>query len=204
MSRGQESSAGTTAQGQNATYYNNAQNSYANAQADVGDYEKQLGDYGASVAKFTSSNPYVEGGEYQTSQNKSLANTADATARAAGQTLQGQALRTGQNTAGDIAATEKMEQQNTRDLSADQAKANDQRISSEAGYNQQGVNMEGELTKAAEAPAQLESTLSGQQGSLGNQSLEDEINAYAKNPSFGDEFGGMFAQQLGKEAAGMI
>lgn len=201
MSRAQESGTGDTAKGRSGTYYNNAQNSYANAQSDVGDYEKQLGDYGASIAKFRSSNPFVEGGEFQRDSNQQTANTADAMARSAGETLQGQALRTGQNSAGAIGATEKMEQQNTRDLSADQAKLNQARIGQEAGYNEKGVGMEGDLTRATEFPVQAETQLSGQQGALSDANLRDAIEAYQANPSFSDEFGGAFAKSLGEASA---
>lgn len=197
MSRGQESSTGDTAKGRSSTYYNNAQNSYSSAQADIGDYEKKLGDYAATVAKFRSSNPYVKGGEFQTSQNQQLANTSDAAARAAGTALQGQALRTGENSAGAIGATEAMQEENTRNLSAEQAKANEQRIGAEAGYNEKGVGMAGDVTKASEFPVQAETSLSGQQGQLSDAELEEAIRAYSLDPSFGDQFGSAFATGMG-------
>lgn len=197
MSRGQENQTFDTASGQNQGYFNNAQNSYSNAQADIGDYQKQLSDYAGQVAKFNSSNPYVQGGEFQTAQNQQLANTADASARAAGEALQGQALRTGQNTAGAIAATENMQQTNERNLAGQEAAATQQRIGSEAGYNEQGVGNEENLTKATAVPAQMETTLAGQQGELGNAALSEEEKA-AQTPSWMEEFGNALAENVGK------
>lgn len=201
MSRSQEGNIVDTGNAQNSTYFNNAQNSYSNAQADVGDYEKQLGDYAASVNKFASSNPYTQGGEFQTATNQQLSNTADAGARSAGQTLQGEALRTGQNSAGAIAATEAMQNQNTRNLGADEAAATQNRIGSEAGYNAQAVGQQGNLTSASAVPEQMEAGLASSQAGAGNQALSTAAGA-AKTPSWTDEFGDSFAQSLGQTLGG--
>ena len=183
MSRAQETQTEDTASSQNKGYFNNAQNSYANAQNDVGDYQDQL-------AKYASSNPYVQGGQFQTSQNQVLANTADAGARAAGERLQGQALRTGQNSAGDVAATEQMEQQGTRDLSSEEAKANQQRIGAGAAYNKG-------ILSATAVPAQMETSLSGQQAGAAGGALNTQQKA-AETPSWWDQFGDAAASGLGK------
>lgn len=182
MSRSQQTETFDTAKGQNAGYYANSQNSYNQAQGDVGDYQDQL-------AKYSASNPYKQGGEYQTSTNQILANTSDAAARGAGNTLQSQALRTGQNSAGAVAATEAMQQQNTRNLSGEEAQANQERIGQEAGYNKSALT-------AAEVPAQLEAGLSGQQGNLGEGTLGVQQKA-GDTPSWMDEFGGALAKSLG-------
>jgi hypothetical protein len=186
MSRGQEGQTFDTSKQQNQGYYDNAQNSYSNAQQDVGDFEKQLSAY-------ASANPYKQGGEFQTNANRVTANTSDAAARSAGNALQSQALRTGQNSAGAIAATEAMQQQNTRDLSAEQAAEGNKRIGNEAEYNK------GVLSASAE-PAQMETSLAGQQGQLGEGTLGVQEKA-AETPSWMDEFGNSFAQSLGKGAA---
>lgn len=182
MSRDQQTATYKTAKGQNAGYYDNAQNSYTQAQQDVGNYEDQL-------SKYASSNPYVAGGQYQVEGNKAVANTADAAARAAGEALQGQALRTGNNSAGSIAATEKMQQENTRDLSAEEAKMNQDRIGKGADYGHS-------VLAASSLPAEMETTLSGQQGQLAAGALGTQENA-AKQPSWMDEFGSAFGQSLG-------
>lgn len=183
MSRAQETTATNTAASQNAGYYNNSQNSYSNAETDAGNYEKQLSEYAGS-------NPYTAGGEFQTAQNTSLSNTADASAAAAGTTLQSQALRTGQNTSGDVAATEAMQQSNERALSGQEATENASRISSEAGYNQ-GV------LSATAVPVQQQTTLaanetSGATGAASNQGKD------AETPSWMDQFGSAVASGLGK------
>jgi hypothetical protein len=196
MSRGQEAQVLSTAEQQNQTFNQNAQQSYTGAQTGVQDYENQLSQY-------ASANPYKAGGEFETSQNKVLANTSDAAAAAAGQAMQGAAVRTGQNAAPAIAATQADEQANERTLSGQQAQQNAERISNEAAYNK------GTL-QASEVPASLETTLSGQQAVAGNTSLETSQKA-AEEPSFLDELGnaavsgfGALAQGLGKSAAGGI
>jgi hypothetical protein len=195
MSRAQEGAVVDTAKGQNKSYYNNAQNSYSNAQADVNNYENQLSDYKGKVAQFSAKNPYVQGGEFQTATNQQLANTADAGARSAGTMLQEQALRTGQNTAGAIGATEEMERQGTRDLGAAEAGATQKRIAGEAGYNAEALDANKGLLPATEVPAQLETTLSGQQGNLGEGTLGIQQKA-GETPSWTDQFGDAAAKDL--------
>jgi hypothetical protein len=201
ISRSQEGDIVGEGRGQNKAYFNQAQNSYSNAQADVNNYENQLSDYKGQVAKFSAANPYTQGGEFQTATNQQLANTADAGARSAGTVLQGQALRTGQNTAGAIGATEEMERQGTRDLGAEEAAATQKRISGEAGYNAQALDANKGVLGATEVPAQLEAGLAGQQGGLANN-IEGVAAGSAKTPSFADEFGDQFAKNLANLSTG--
>jgi hypothetical protein len=147
-----------TSADQNAGYYNEAQNSYTQAQNAEGDYESQL-------SKYAASNPYGEGGQFQKTTNQIVANTADAGARAAGNMLQGQALRTGANSAGGIGATENMTQQATRDISGEEAQANQERIGAGAGYNKN-------VLQATEFPAQFASEMAKNMAGAGNQSLD--------------------------------
>lgn len=173
MSREQQGETFDTSKKQNSGYYDNSQNSYAKTQADVGNYEDQL-------AKYKAGNPYVEGGKFQTDENKATANTADALARSTGNMLQSQSLRTGQNSAGGIAATEEMERQGGRDLSAEQAQLDAGRIGNEADYNAKTL-------QATAVPEQMESTLTGQQGQLAQGTLNTQEEA-AKTPSWLEDF----------------
>lgn len=174
MSRSQQGSVLNQATGQNATYNANAQTSYNNAQTDEGNFESQLGEYAAA-------NPYVEGGQYQTSTNKVLANTADAGAQSAGNAIQSAAVRTGQNPAGAIAATEAMQEQNERNLSSQEGEATADRIGKQAEYNTNVLN-------ASEQPANFEAQLASQQASAAQGTLNTEEQA-AQTPSFEDELG---------------
>lgn len=185
MSRGQETQVFNTAQQQNQQFNQNAQNSYTQAQEGVTDYEKQL-------SQFAAANPYGQGGEFQTSQNQVLANTSDAAAQAAAQQMQGEAVRTGQNSGSAIAATQADEQANERNLSSQQGNANATRIGDQATYNK-------DILSASSLPATLETTLSGQQADAGNKSLEDEQKA-GEQPSFLDSLGTAFATGLGGTA----
>jgi hypothetical protein len=74
------------------------------------------------------------------------------------------------------------------------ASAQQQRINSEAGYNQEALG-------ASAQPAQMESSLYGTSGSQGNQELGTEEGA-AQTPSFWDTLGSSFAGGLGKGLAG--
>lgn len=175
MSRGQETEVNTTAGNQNATFNQNAQNSYNNAQTDIGDYQAQL-------SKFAAANPYGTGGAYQTAVNQSTANTADAASQAAAQAMQGSAVRTGQNAAGAVGATTAIDEANTRNLMAQQATNNASRINSGANYGQQVLN-------ATQVPATMEANLAGQQAGAGNTALETQQKA-AETPSLSEELMG--------------
>jgi hypothetical protein len=187
MSRGQSTQAFNTASSQNATNFGNAQSAEGAAQNDIGQYQNQL-------ASFVSGNPYTAGGEYDQTINAGLANTSDAGSNSLRGALQSQALRTGQNSAADAATAASNAQQNTRNLSSDMASAQQQRINSEAGYNQEALG-------ASAQPAQMESSLYGTSGSQGNQELGTEEGA-AQTPSFWDTLGSSFAGGLGKGLAG--
>jgi len=183
MSRSQETQAFNTGSAENQTTFGNAENAYHLAQTDVGNYEGQL-------AKFAAGNPFVAGGEYQTSQNRVLANTADAGATAAGARLQQTAARTGQNPAGAQATSEVIAQNAQRQLGGQQAAANAERIGQEAGYNKSVLG-------ASAVPAELEAKLSGQQGQLSDAELA-EMQKAGETPSGLDIFGGSFLSAAGK------
>ncbi|HET9785135.1 MAG TPA: hypothetical protein VFP94_09300 [Terriglobales bacterium] len=174
MTKSQSNQAFSTASGQNAGYNANANSTYQAATGDIGDYKSEL-------AKYAAENPYVQGGQYQTSQNQALADTAAAQAQSAGQALQAEQVRSGQNPAAAIAATEQMNQNNTRGMMQAQAQANQQRIGQEAGYNH------GVLNATAE-PEQMEERLLGTETGAAQGALGDETNA-SKTPSFWQELG---------------
>ena len=104
--------------------------------------------------------------------------------------LQSQALRTGQNSAADAATAAAAAQQNTRNLSSDLAKAQQQRISSEAGYNQAALG-------ASAEPISANESLYGASSNAADSTLGNETQA-AKTPSFWDEVGNSVAGNLGK------
>lgn len=188
MSRAQEGQILNTAEQQNQQSYQNAQQSYQNAQGDVQNYQNQL-------SQFAAANPYNAGGAFQTSQNQVLANTADAASQAAGQAMQSQAVRTGQNANAAVAGTEATTQADERNLAGQEGATNAQRIQNQAGYNQQVLG-------ATSLPATLETTLSGQQAGAGNTALETGQKA-ADVPGFMDTLGDAFGAGLGK-AGGQI
>jgi hypothetical protein len=187
MSRGQSTQTFNTAAGQNAANFNNAQNTFGSAQNDIGNYQDQL-------AQFVSGNPYTQGGEYDQTINAGLTNVSDAGSNSLQGALQSQALRTGQNSAADTATAASDAEQNTRNLSSDLAQAQQQRISDEAGYNQEAL-------QASAEPEQMEAGLFGSSGNQGNSELEAEEGA-AKTPSFWDELGSSVAGGLGKTIVG--
>lgn len=182
MTRQQETTATNTAATQNAGYYTNAQNSYTQAQTDAGNYENQLGTYAAS-------NPFGAGGQFQTTTNQQLTNTADASARALGTTLQSQAERTGQNTSGGVAAAEQAQEANERTLSGQEAQATQSRLTAGAAYGKSVLD-------ATAVPVGQQTQLSGQQAGDANAAGGNQ-GKDAETPSWMDEFGNQVAKTLG-------
>jgi hypothetical protein len=201
MTRQDEKTATKTAATQNAGYYDNAQNSYTNAQTDAASFEKQLGTYGTQVGAFSSANPYGQGGTFQTTTNQQLTDTADASARALGTTLQGQALRTGQNTAGGVAAAEQAQEQNERTLSGQEADATQKRIAAGAAYGKEALDAQGNLLSATAVPVSQQTTLAGQQANAAEGALGNQVKA-GETPSWTDEFGNSVATGLGQLLTG--
>jgi hypothetical protein len=185
MSRGQSTQAFNTASGENATDFGNAQSAFGSTEGAIGDYNHQL-------AKFVSANPYTKGGEFDQTINTGLSNVSDAGANSLRAALQSQALRTGQNSAADAATAEAGAQQNTRNLTADLAAEQQQRIAGEAGYNQAALG-------ASAVPINAYQSLYGSSQNAADSTLGDETQA-AKVPSFWDEVGNTVAGNLGKAA----
>jgi hypothetical protein len=180
MSKSEEKTATGDAKNQNLQFNKNAQSSYNQAQTDIGDYEGQL-------AKYSAANPFVQGGQYQTAQTQQAADTAASGAQAAGQAMQAAAVRSGQNPASSIAATEQVSEANNRNLASDEAQQTQQRIGLNAGYNQNVLN-------ATAVPEQMEAALNQTEAGAANSALGQEVDA-AKTPSYLDELvqGGLTA-----------
>lgn len=190
MSRAESAGTYQTSAAQNSDQFKNSQNSYTLAQQDASDYQ-------SSLAKYAASNPYTSGGELQTDTTRELSNTSDAAAQAAGQAMQGQAVRTGVNAGGAIAGTEAAQEANERGLGADEAKATTDRIGAKAAYDNSVLGATG-------AGESMQDRLAQQQGQLAEGDLTQENTAAKDDPSFMDQFGGAFASGLGKVAASGI
>lgn len=187
MSRGQSSTAFNTASNQNATDFSNAQDAFGSTENSIGNYNNQL-------AKFASSNPYQAGGEFDSTINTGLANASDAGSNSLKGALNETALRTGMNSAADTATAASNAQQNTRNLSSNLAQAQQQRIGSEAGYNQQALS-------ATTEPINANASLYGTTNNAADSTLGTEEGA-AKEPSFWDQVGTGVAGGLGKVLTG--
>ena len=187
MSRGQSGQAFDTAQGQESTDQGESQESFSGANAAIENYQN-------SLSKFVSSNPYTSGGEYDRTILPALSQTEQAGASSVRGALQSNAARTGENAAGSAASAASAEEQSTRDLATEEAGAEQTRISDEAGYNQQGVQM-------ASEPISAEEGLFGTSTSGANSAEGNATNA-AKTPSFWDTLGDSFASGLGKGLGG--
>ena len=190
MSRAQQSAIESTETGNSATSTAAANASEAEQQGDINQNESQL-------AKFAANNPYVQGGAFQTAENKELSNTADATAAAAKAQAQQQAQRTGQNAAAPIAAGEAEQQAAQRTLAGEEGAATANQLASGAGYGKDvlsgGQAIEGEQ-------AGLTNTETGEA-----QGQENTAEQAAQTPSFLDELGqGLITggSQIGAAAVG--
>lgn len=187
MGRTDEKAVRGTAASQNATNFGNAQSAFSGAQTDIGDYQN-------SLAKFVSGNPYQKGGEFDNTINTGLANASDAGSNSLKGALQSQALRTGQNSAADAATAAEGARQNTRDLSTALSGAQQQRIQSEAGYNQTGL-------QATAEPIAAQSSLYGTATGGANSALSTQAGA-SKTPGFWDMLGDTFAVDAANAATG--
>lgn len=187
MSRSQQQSVINTAASQNKTDFGNAQTELGNTQNDISDYKGQL-------AKFVSANPYTKGGEFDSTINTGLANASDAGSNSLKGALQSQTLRTGQNSAANAATAAEGARQNTRDLSSALAGAQQQRIQSEAGYNQTALG-------ATSTPISADAGLYGSAGGQASGALNTQAGA-SQTPGFWDTLGDSFGSTLGKTLAG--
>lgn len=187
MSRGQSTTAFNTSTANSGTDQGNAESSFGGATNSIADYNNQL-------AKYVSGNPYTAGGEYDQTINTGLANTSDAGSNSLKGSLQSQVLRTGENSAADAATAASGAQQNTRDLSSALASAQQQRIGSEASYNQSALG-------ASAEPISAESGLYGTSVG-GANSAENTAAEAAKTPGFWDQVGSGLAGGLGNSLSG--
>ena len=174
MTKSQSNTAFQNSNTQNTQENQNAQSSYTSAQNDVGNYEGQLANYSAQ-------NPYVQGGQYQTSQNQGLADTAAAGSQAAAQAIESAGVRSGQNPSAGIAAAEQVSEANNRNQMADVDQATQQRLQGLSQYNSNVLN-------ASAEPEKMEQGLTSGENSAANSTLGDETNA-SKTPSFWQQLG---------------
>jgi hypothetical protein len=174
MTKSQSNTAFQNSNTQNAQENTNAQSSYNAAQGDVGDYQSQL-------AQFSSQNPFVQGGQYQTSQNQGLADTAAAGSQATAQAIESAGVRSGQNPSAGIAAAEQVGEADNRNQAADVDQANQQRMQGLTSYNSNVLN-------ASTEPEKMEAGLSSGENSAADSSLGDEQKA-SQTPSFWQQLG---------------
>jgi hypothetical protein len=174
MTKSQSNQAFNTASGQNATAAANANSTYTAAQGDVGDYTTALGQYAAS-------NPYVQGGQFQTAQNQGLADTGAAGAQSTAQAIQSSQVRSGQNPAAGIAAAEQVSEANNRNQMSQVAQGTESRLSGLANYGSSVLN-------ATAKPEEMEQGLLNTETGSQSNTLGDEQKA-SQTPSFWQELG---------------
>lgn len=153
-----------------------------------------IGNYKAQLSKFAASNPYTQGGEYDTAEDKKLSSVADAGSAAIANQEGLIAKRSGMNAAAPAAIAAEAARANQRDLSAEEGQTTQTRIADKAGYDQQVQGDEA-------IPAQLEQGLYSTSLGGGNQALGTE-GSVAATPGFFDTLGDSFAAALGKTAGG--
>jgi hypothetical protein len=187
LSRAQQGAIESTETANSATETAAANKSQQAEQSDINQGQSQL-------AKFSADNPYVQGGEYQTAQNQTIAGAADASAEAAKAGAQTQALRTGQNPAAANAAAITAAQNAQRTAATQQGDATTSRLASESSYNQTALNQGNDLT--------AEQNNLGAQEANEAQGQESTAEQAAQTPSFLDELGNGLIQ--GGQMAGGI
>lgn len=201
MSRGQQGQVFGTGTKEANTLNPMANTSFTNAQTDLNTTQSDINSYGDALNAFKAANPYVTGGEFQTAQDQQLADTAAGQAEAAGQTLQSQAVRTGQNAGGAIAATEKMQQENERNLAGQEAAATEARLGAKTGYGEAVLGGTANKEGMQAGLAKEQGALGAEEGGLAADNLKIAEGA-AQTPSFFDTLGSSFAGALGKTLGG--
>jgi hypothetical protein len=188
MSRSQMGNVYGTAGKTQQQFSQLANTSYANAQNDINAY-------GSDLAQFKANNPYEQGGSVQTAQNQELSDTAAAGAQTAGNALQSQAVRTGQNAGGAIAATKDIAANNERALAGQEAGATMERAGGNVAYGQAGLqgtqNVQG-----------MQDAMAAQESGAAQAALNTEQQA-ALMPSFLDQVGSGAAGAIGKGLGAM-
>jgi len=188
MSRAQQGQVDATGAAENSTYTTGAQGDFNQAQGDIAKEQQGVDTYANQVGAFQANNPYVQGGAVQTAQNQQLADTAAGNAQAAGQALQSQASRTGQNAGGAIAATEKIAEDNARSQMGAAANATAERAGAGTSYTEAGLKGLQDVVGLQSGVTQQQGQLANQQGDLAAGALSEEEKA-AQTPSFMDELG---------------
>lgn len=188
MSRPQQGQIFQTATDENNTNESTAQNAETQQQTGVNNYQ-------SAISQFASKNPYVQGGELQTDQNKVTANTADSAANALKGTLQQQAQRTGQNPDAANATASSGAQAIARGLSGQQAADDASRVGSETDYNKTA------LTATGQVPG-MEGQIANEAGGQADSQLGNAEEA-AKTPSFGEMLTSGLLQAGGDVAGGL-
>ena len=196
MSRAQQGETFDQSQELSKSNASNAQTSENATQADIKNQQSQL-------AKFAADNPYVQGGQMETTTNRQLAGTADSTAAAAAAGGQQLAQRTGQNASTAVAAGEAAQQAAQRTLGTQEASATQSRLASGADYGKTVLGAGSDITRQQEQLAALQSGAA--QGALNTQEQA------AQTPSFLDELGRdslaavhRWVQLLREESRGII
>jgi hypothetical protein len=185
MSRAQEQQVGLTASADSASDQNAAHGALQDENQDISNYQQQL-------SKLAASNPYAEGGEFDTATDQKLSGVADAGSGAISNQLQTQAARTGENAGSAVATSAEAARANERQLSSDEAGATQERIGDESAYNNQVQNDE---AVPAELKAGEYSTATG-----GADSTLGTAAQASGQPGFWDTLGSNYAQGLGQSA----
>jgi hypothetical protein len=174
MSRSQQSEVFNTEQENSATNETAAQKSDAATQSDISNQQSQL-------AKFAADNPYVQGGQMETTTNRQLSGTADSTAAAAKAGNQQLAQRTGANASTGVAAGEAEQEAAQRTLGTQEASATQSRLAAGSTYGQDVLSDQNQITAAQQNLASQESN-----AAQGESSTEESA---AQQSSFMDELG---------------
>lgn len=174
MTKSQSGKAFNTAKNQQDQSSQNAQSSYSSATGDISNFKDSLADYAAK-------NPFVQGGEFQTSTDQQLADTAAAGAKSGEQAITGAMVRSGLNPAGAIAAGKQVAQENSRNQMDAEARATQARLEGLTKYNTTTLD-------ASAKPEEMDAALMKDQLSAEQGALGAETDA-SKTPSFWQELG---------------
>src|SRR5713226_562142 len=189
--RGQAKAVSQQGRTQSAQDQANAQASLAATNKSVGDYNRNLG----SFMKFGRAT-YGPNGEFLRDQNTLANTTAAAGANKIGGDLATNAFRTGENTAGYAGTLAESQREASRNLAAQLAKSDADRLEKLTALEQYGVD-------ASKFPAGVYEALYGT-GTSGSAAQLNPAAKAAAQPSFFQQFGQDIIGAAGGAAAGAL
>jgi hypothetical protein len=189
MGRSESSAAFKQSSAQSTQDQNNAQAAFGATNAGLADYSNRLNAYSAA-------NPYKAGGEYDQTIKGGASTASQAGQAGLKADVQNNAIKTGENTAGNASTLAEAHRQASRDLNSFNSQAEADRIGKNSAYQAGVVGM-------SSVPADMQSRLYGT-GVGGATAAGSNASNAARQPGFWETFLPALAGGAGAAAKGFL